>query len=70
MIVVTRNKPEPGKLNRFTKPDSWLAKICVDAAGGGYTEAQTRKAMLILADVNERGRHNTGRITITKEPEL
>lgn len=69
-VIVTRNKHEPGKLNRLEKPNSWLAWVCVLAAGGGHTEAQTRKAMSIQDELNRTGKYDNGRITITLEPEV
>ena len=52
-----------------TFPDDKLAAICLELAGGGYTAAQTAKAMQYQDALTKEGtlKVRTMTITITKE---
>ena len=58
MINVTK-----GKVVR-TFPDTLLAQICLELAGGGYTAGQTVKAMRLQSDVLEKGKAKLGIVTV------
>lgn len=49
MIVVTKG------LARQEFADHLLPNICLQLAGGGYSESQTRKAMALQAQVETKG---------------
>jgi hypothetical protein len=41
-----------------------LAELCLEAAGGGYTEHQTRRAMQAQAAILATGKGKIGNLTI------
>lgn len=63
MVIVQIGK------NSATYPEHALAEICLEAAGGGYSEAQTRKAMQAQAAILACGKAKVGRFTIILEKE-
>ena len=53
MLRLTKNTPGATIVKTF--PNSLLANICLQVAGGGWTAAQTAKAMCLQASVNRDG---------------
>jgi hypothetical protein len=61
MIRVT-----PKNKDSRTYPDAALENICLVYAGGGATQAQTIKAMLLANNVREKGIVKTRVVTIER----
>ena len=61
MIRVTLKGKEPR-----TYSDKLLENICLHYAGGGATQAQTIKAMLLAQNVREKGLVKTRAVTIER----
>ena len=60
MIKITK-----GNVSRMFK-DQYLPNICLELAGGGYTAAQTAKAMVLQNKVLEKGKTKIGKVTLEK----
>lgn len=54
MIRLTKNTANATIVKTF--PDSLLANVCLQVAGGGWTTAQTAKAMCLQSSVKRDGK--------------
>lgn len=60
MIIITKGK------SRVEFPDDRLPAICLELCGGGWSEKQTRDALLLKAEIETKGAAKKRGFTIEK----
>lgn len=73
MIRITKTERSNGFKHVMDFPDNLLANVCLQVAGGGWTKAQTIKAMTMQDALKRDGRVKIKNVLIemvSEEPDL